>query len=89
MSVSANFAKLGDSHRVKGARLVGAYGRYFALQRVGYDMSIANPEFYIRETQPEMLKSGESYTMSVVYTIETGSGETYEVNGGAIKIKHL
>ena len=89
MSVSANFAKLGDSHRVKGARLVGAYGRYFALQRVGYDMSITNPEFYIRETQPEMLKFGESYTMSVVYTIETGSGETYEVNGGTINVKHL
>lgn len=88
MSVSADFAKRGDSHRVKGARLVGAYGRYFALQRVGYDMSITNPEFYIRETQPEMLKSGERYTMSVVYTIETGSGETYEVNGGAIQIKH-
>ncbi|MBD5451816.1 MAG: hypothetical protein HDR25_04145 [Lachnospiraceae bacterium] len=89
VSVTTDFTKLGDSHRVKGARLVGAYSSCFALQRIGYDMSIINPEFYVKETQPEMLQSGKSYKMSVIYTIETGAGETYEVNGGSIRIKHL
>ena len=87
--VTADFTKIGNSHRVKGARLVGAYSSCFALQRVGYDMSSTNPEFYVKETQPGMLKSGERYEMSVVYTLETGAGEMYEVNGGSIWIKHL
>jgi len=86
--VTADFSKIGDSHRVKGARLVGAYSDCFALQRVGYDMSITNPEFCVRAVAPELLKAGERYKLSVVYTLETGAGETYEVDGGEIKIKH-
>lgn len=87
MCVTADFTSLGDSHRVKGARLVGEYSGYFTLQRSSYDMSIINPEFYIREAQPEMLKAAKTYKMSVIYTIATGSGETYEVESRKIKVK--
>ncbi len=85
--VKTDFSKLGDMHRVKGARLVGEYSRYFTLQRNGYDMSVTNPELLIKETNPEMLKKSGTYKMSVVYTIETGSGATYEVQSKEFKVR--
>lgn len=86
ISVKTDFTKLGDMHKVKGARLEGEYSRYFTLQRSSYDMSIANPEFSIRATQPEMLKNTKKYKMALVYTIETGSGASYEVESKAFKV---
>ena len=88
ISVKADFTNLGDTHKVKGARLVGEYSRYFTLQRSSYDMSITNPELLIKETNPELLKSSKTYKMSVVYTIETGSGATYEVQGKELKVRY-
>ncbi len=87
ISVNTGFTNLGDMHKVKGARLVGEYSRYFTLQRSSYDMSIVNPELLIKETHPEMLKTSKSYKMKLVYTIETGSGTSYEVESREFKIR--
>lgn len=87
ISVNSDFSNLGDSHRVKGARLVGEYGGYFTLQRDSYDMSIINPELCVKAAQPDLLKTSKTYKMSVVYTIETGSGETYEVESRKFRVR--
>lgn len=88
ISVKTDFTNFGDMHKVKGARLVGEYSRYFTLQRSSYDMSIKNPELLIKETNPEMLKNAKAYKMSVVYTIETGSGVSYEVQSKEFKVRY-
>lgn len=86
ISINTSFSNLGDMHKVKGARLVGEYSRYFTLQRSSYDMSIVNPELSIKVTRQEMLKPSRTYKMSVVYTIETGSGASYEVQSREFKV---
>ncbi|MDE6912990.1 MAG: Ig-like domain-containing protein, partial [Lachnospiraceae bacterium] len=88
ISIETDFSNLGDMHKVKGARLVGEYGRYFTLQRSSYDMSVTNPELILKETHPEMLKRARAYKMAVIYTIETGSGATYEVKSKEFKVRY-
>ena len=67
---------------------MGEYGRYFTLQRSSYDMSVTNPELILKETHPEMLKRARAYKMAVIYTIETGSGATYEVKSKEFKVRY-
>ena len=83
--LKTQFANLGDGCKITGAKLKGEYSKYFTLTREQYNnednTNYIGNYYYLGIAEQGKLKAGQNYNLAVEYTIRTGTGEEFTVEG--------
>lgn len=82
--LSPVFNNIGNAYYVSNMELCGEYSEYFKLTRYEYS---SLGDAYLTIANDSKLKSGQKYKLSVKYTVQMSSGDTFTVMGAAFTVK--
>ena len=78
VSLNPVFSNIGDNYSIVSARITGDYAKHFALYRFQYGTI---DQYYILRNETGKLKAGQTYKLTIEYTLKTSGGDKLVVSG--------